>query len=93
VLAALGFEVASPREAGQRGAHVALRHPDAWPICRALIERASVVTDFRQPDILRLGFSPMTTRFVDVWDALDRLRALVERGEQREVAGDLRRVT
>ncbi len=93
VLAPLGFAVASPREAGQRGAHVALRHPDAWPICRALIERASVVPDFRQPDILRLGFSPMTTRFVDVWDALDRLRALVERGEQREVVRDLRRVT
>jgi kynureninase len=51
------------------------------------------VPDFRQPDILRLGFSPMTTRFVDVWDALDRLRALVDRGEQREVASDLRRVT
>jgi kynureninase len=93
VLAPLGFAVASPRESGQRGAHVALRHPDAWPICRALIERASVVPDFRQPDILRLGFSPMTTRFVDVWDALDRLRALVERGEQREVVRDLRRVT
>src|SRR5688500_4849799 len=65
VLAPLGFAVASPREADRRGAHVALRHSDAWPICRALIERASVVPDFRQPDILRVGFSTMTTRFVD----------------------------
>ena len=93
VLAPLGFAVASPRDADRRGAHVALSHPDAWPICRALIERAAVVPDFRQPDVLRLGFSPMTTRFVDVWDAVNRLRSLVERGEHREVASDSRRVT
>ena len=92
VLAPLGFAVASPRE-DRRGAHVALRHPDAWPICRALIERASVVPDFRQPDILRLGFSPMTTRFVDVSDALDRLRAVVEHGEHLAVEAAPRRVT
>ena len=93
VLVPLGFAVASPRKDHGRGAHVALRHPEAWPICRALIERASVVPDFRQPDILRLGFSPMTTRFVEVWDALDRLRSLVERGDQRQVAAGSRRVT
>ncbi|MGH2358131.1 MAG: kynureninase, partial [Candidatus Limnocylindria bacterium] len=92
-LTPLGFSLASPREAHQRGAHVALQRVEAWPICRALIERAGVVVDFRQPDILRLGFSPMTTRFADVWDGLDRLRALVERGAHREVAAAVRRVT
>ena len=59
---------------------------EAWPICRALIERANVVPDFRGPDSIRLGVAPLYTRFVDVWDALDRLRGLVERGEQRLVA-------
>jgi kynureninase len=59
-LAPLGFELGSPRDAGRRGAQVALRHPAAWPICRALIERARVIPDFRGPDIVRLAWRPST---------------------------------
>ncbi|HWK27096.1 MAG TPA: kynureninase [Solirubrobacter sp.] len=92
-LAPLGFTVGSPREAARRGSHVSLRHPEAWPICRALIERADVVPDFRGPDSVRLGIAPLYTRFVDVWDALDRLRGLVERGEQKLVEQARSRVT
>ena len=77
----------------RRGSHVSLNHPEAWPICRALIERADVVPDFRGPDSVRLGIAPLYTRFVDVWDAIDRLRGLVERGEQREVDQTRARVT
>ncbi len=84
-LAPLGFTLGTPRDPARRGSHVSLNHPEAWPICRALIERADVVPDFRGPDSVRLGVAPLYTRFVDVWDALDRLRGLVERGEQREV--------
>ncbi|MGH2805310.1 MAG: kynureninase, partial [Thermoleophilaceae bacterium] len=73
-LAPLGFELASPRDPARRGAHVALSHPEAWPICRALIERAKVIPDFRGPDSIRLGVPPLYTRFVDVYDALERLR-------------------
>ena len=62
---------------------MSLRHPEAWPINRALIERADVVGDFRGPDAIRLGVAPLYTRFVDVWDAIDRLRGIVERGEHR----------
>jgi kynureninase len=92
-LAPLGFELGSPREAERRGSHVALRHREAWPICRALIERADVIPDFRGPDTIRLGVAPLYTRYVDVWDALDRLRGLVERGEQRLVDSSRARVT
>jgi kynureninase len=92
-LAELGFSVGSPRAAAQRGSHVSLRHPEAWPICRALIERAAVVPDFRGPDSVRLGVAPLYTRFVDVWDALDRLRGLVARGDQRAVDATPARVT
>ena len=92
-LAPLGFEVGSPRDAAARGAHLAIRHPEAWPICRALIEQANVVPDFRQPDILRLGLSPMTTRFADIWDGMDRLHRIVERGDHQALAGAVRRVT
>lgn len=92
-LAPLGFELASPRTAVERGAHVALRHREAWPICRALIERAGVIVDFRQPDVVRLGFPPLYTRFVDVWDAMHRLRRLVEQEAHRSVDSSPRRVT
>ena len=92
-LTPLGFRIGSPRSAERRGAHLALHHSEAWPIDRALIERAGVVPDFRRPDILRLGFSPLTTRFTDVWDGLDRLRQLVERGEHRQIIAASRRVT
>jgi kynureninase len=92
-LAPLGFELGSPRDPARRGSHVSIRHPEAWPICRALIERADVVPDFRGPDSIRLGVAPLYTRFADVWDALDRLRGLVERGEHRLVDAARSRVT
>jgi kynureninase len=75
-LAPLGFALASPNSAASRGSHLALSHPDARRVHRDLLHRAAVVTDFRVPDLIRIGMSPLTTRFVDVWDAWDRLRAL-----------------
>ena len=92
-LAPLGFSLGTPRDPAHRGSHVSLRHPDAWPICRALIERAQVVPDFRAPDSIRFGLPPLYTRFVDVWDAVDRLCSLVERGEHRLIGVDRSRVT
>ena len=92
-LAPLGFELASPRDPARRGSHVSLRHADAWRVNRALIERAGVIGDFRGPDVIRLGVAPLYTRFVDVWDALDRLRRLVGRGEHHEVSAGPARVT
>ncbi len=89
----LGFSLGSPREPEARGSHVAVQHPDAWPICRALIERAHVVPDFRGPDAVRLGVAPLYTSHADVWDALDRLRGLVERGEHKRIDAAPGRVT
>jgi kynureninase len=80
-LVPLGFELGTPSDPGQRGSHVTLRHPLAWPIKQALADRSDVVTDFRPPDAIRFGIAPIYTRFTDVWDALDRLRRLVEAGE------------
>jgi kynureninase len=92
-LAPLGFALGTPREPERRGAHVSVRHPDAWRICRALIELADVIPDFRAPDSIRLGFAPLYTRYVDVWDAIDRLAAIVEAGEHEQMADAHRRVT
>jgi kynureninase len=92
-LAALGFELGTPRAVHARGAHVSLRHPEAWRICRALIERARVLPDFRGPDSVRLGFSPLYTTHADVVDALERLRELVLHGVHLEFEGEPARVT
>ena len=92
-LADLGFRLGSPRDPDRRGAHVSLAHEEAWPICRALIERARVIPDFRGPDSIRLGVPPLYTRFVDVHEALERLADLVERGEHRDVDSGPLRVT
>ncbi|MGH2871065.1 MAG: kynureninase [Solirubrobacteraceae bacterium] len=75
-LAPLGCGVGSPRDAARRGSHVALVHPDARALCPALAQ-ADVLTDFRTPDVIRLGLSPLTTRFVDVYDGLARLGELL----------------
>jgi kynureninase len=92
-LVPLGFRLGTPREVERRGAHVSLRHPDAWRICRALIERAQVVPDFRDPDCVRLGTSPLTTSHADVVEALERLRDLVQRGEHLSLDAARSRVT
>jgi kynureninase len=75
-LAGHGVAVASPRDAARRGSHVSLAHPAAWQLTQALLDRG-VVPDFRTPDRVRFGTAPLYTRFVDVWDAVDRLRTVL----------------
>ncbi len=75
-LARYGIAVASPRQDARRGAHVTLRHPDAWRVSQALIGEG-VIGDYRTPDRLRLGPVPIITRFADVWDALDITRRIM----------------
>jgi kynureninase len=92
-LAPLGFALASPRDAAVRGSHVSLAHQDGYRICRALISKAGVIPDFRPPDRIRLGPAPATTRFVDVWDAMERLRRVVAGGLHHDVDHVRARVT
>jgi kynureninase len=92
-LAAHGFELGTPRALHLRGAHISLRHPEAWRICRALIELAHVVPDFRGPDSVRLGFAPLYTSHADVAEALLRLRDLVVEGAHLTLAPERSRVT
>jgi len=74
-LGPLGFTVASPREDARRGGHVTLRHPDAERLSRVLIDNG-VLIDFRRPDGIRIGLSPLTTSFTEVRAALERIREL-----------------
>ncbi len=70
-----GLASPTPRAPERRGGHVAIRTPDAAPMAEALAERG-VIVDFREPDLLRLGCSPLTTRFTDVWDGVTTIAAL-----------------
>ncbi|MGI8532240.1 MAG: kynureninase [Geodermatophilaceae bacterium] len=92
-LVPLGFRLASPADSERRGSHVTLHHPDAWRICRALIEEYDVVPDFRTPDRLRLGPAPLTTSYDEVWDGLDRIRRLVQAGAHERYPADRSRIT
>jgi len=64
--------LASPRDPAKRGSHVVFAHPDGYAVVQALIERG-VVGDFRAPDLMRFGFTPLYTRFEDVWRAAESL--------------------
>jgi kynureninase len=88
----------TPREAGERGSQVSYAHPGGYAVMQALIERG-VIGDFRggdrsatlghsdaslSADLLRFGFTPLYTRFVDAWDAVGHLQAVLAGGEWRE---------
>lgn len=78
-----GLEVACPRDARARGSQISLRHPGGYAIIQALIERG-VVGDFRSPDILRFGLTPLYVGYADIWDAVDRLCAVMGTGLWQE---------
>jgi kynureninase len=70
----------------RRGSLVALVQPEVgagYPIVQALIARG-VVGDFRAPDVMRFGFTPLYLRYTDVWDATEALHEVVRSGEWRE---------
>jgi kynureninase len=78
----LGFGIATPTDPAQRGAQVSLRHPDGLSIVRAVGDRG-VIGDFRPPNLCRFGLAPLYTRFVDLWDAIERIAEIVESGAHR----------
>jgi len=71
-----GLDSSTPRDPARRGGHVNVVHPDARTITRRLAEECAVLGDFREPDVVRLGLSPLTTRFVDVFDGVAAVRSL-----------------
>jgi kynureninase len=73
----LGLHSPTPRDERARGAHVAVRVPDADGSHSALTARG-VITDVRRPDVIRLGCAPLTTRFVDVWDGVHAVRETID---------------
>lgn len=77
-LSPLGFSLGSPRNSNLRGSHISIRHPEGYRINRALIEEMNLIPDFREPDNIRLGLTPLYTSFQEVWEGVDRIRRVVE---------------
>jgi kynureninase len=73
----------TPRLPEQRGSHISFRHPHAFEICQALIA-AGVIGDFRAPDVVRFGLTPLYLGFEDLWQAVDRMAAIMESESWRE---------
>ena len=67
-----GFDLASPRDSARRGSQVSFRHSQGAALAEALAGHG-VIADFRPPDLMRFGFAPLYLRYVDVWDAVERL--------------------
>ncbi|WP_375485114.1 kynureninase [uncultured Jatrophihabitans sp.] len=78
-----GVEVVTPRDPSRRGSQVSLRVASAYEVTQALIARG-VVGDFRAPDLVRLGFTPLYLSFVQVWDAMETVSSVLATGEWRD---------
>ena len=78
----LGFQPGSPMDPEKRGSHVSLRHPEAYRICKALIDPelgdAVVIPDFRDPDNIRLGITPLYNTYTELFMAVREIRNIVE---------------
>ncbi|UQA57296.1 kynureninase [Polyangium aurulentum] len=78
-----GLRLVSPRDSAKRGSQVAFAHPEGYAIVQALIE-SGVVGDFRAPDVMRFGFAPLYLRYVDIFDAAERLAAVLREERWRD---------
>lgn len=68
----------TPRQHARRGSQVSFTHLHGYAVMQALIARG-VIGDYREPGIMRFGFTPLYTSFADVWDAVDILRDILDR--------------
>ena len=71
------FQLVSPTDPLKRGAQLSFSHPSAYAISRAWIEEG-VIADFRAPNILRVGFSPMILSMKDIDLAVKKLIAVMQ---------------
>lgn len=81
----------TPREHARRGSQVSFTHPHGYAVMSALIARG-VIGDYREPEIMRFGFTPLYTSFADVWDAVEILKDILDRNDY-DVAAERGAVT
>jgi kynureninase len=79
------LECISPRDPAARGSHISFRHRHAFEICQALIADG-VIGDFRSPDVIRFGLTPLYLGFADLWEAVERMAGILDSGSWRDPA-------
>jgi len=84
-----GFELISPRDARSRGSQVSFHNDDGYSIIRAMHDKG-VICDFRAPGKTRFGFAPLYIRYIDVWDAVDRLHDILANETWKEAQYQVR---
>ncbi|WP_202730393.1 kynureninase [Achromobacter xylosoxidans] len=67
----------TPRDHAERGSHVSLRHPNGYEVMQALIARG-LIGDYREPEVLRFGLTPLYFGYADVWDAVEILKDVLD---------------
>ena len=72
-----GFSVISPHDATMRASQVSIAHPQGYAIMQALISKG-VIGDYRDPEVMRFGITPLYLRFIDLWDAVQHLHRIME---------------
>ncbi|MGA9581889.1 MAG: kynureninase [Allosphingosinicella sp.] len=77
------LECISPLDPERRGSHISFRHPHAFELCQALIADG-VIGDFRAPDVVRFGLTPLYLGYEDIWRAVERMREILDSGRWRE---------
>ena len=77
------FRCITPRGEEQRGSHISFAHEHAFEICQALIAEG-VIGDFRAPDVVRFGLTPLYLGFEDIWQAVDILAAIMAEERWRD---------
>lgn len=85
MLAEFGFKLGSPLNQINRGSHISLKHIEAFRICKALINPLNsdikIIPDFREPNNIRFGITPMYTTFVELHNTIKRIKEIVEKNE------------
>ena len=97
ILAKFGFEIGSPLDSGKRGSHVSLKHPEASRICQSLIHpkngTVKIIPDFREPNNIRFGFTPLYTTFTEIWQTVERIQVIMQTIEFELYSNERKSVT
>ena len=92
-----GFRIGSPELSEKRGSHVALKHAEGYRICKALSDPGTggqvVIPDFREPNNIRLGITPLYTSYEEIFLALEQLREIMESRRYEQYPGSRDQVT
>jgi len=92
-----GFISGTPSEFQNRGSHVSLKHEEGYRICQALIHPKTnalkVIPDFREPDNIRFGITPLYTTFTEIWKTVNRLAEIVAEKEYLTISSKRKTVT